>query len=258
MIDPVALTIGPLEIRWYGILFAGGIAVTWLLMRILAKSGRTSIGADHVDGVMFWITLAVICGGRAGDLLLYRPNDFFANPMGVLDIDQGGMSFFGGLIAVVIVVVLYARAQKLPLLGLADVTAASTPIGLGMGRVGNFMNGELFGPRTSLPWGIAVDPGAAASHPTQLYEAVLEGLVLLGMLYPAALWGRRLAFPGRTTGLFMSGYGFLRFFVEILRTDDDPLRSGGHLLSLSQWLCLPMFLGGLLLILRSSKGQKHS
>ncbi|TPK87360.1 prolipoprotein diacylglyceryl transferase [Mesorhizobium sp. B2-4-17] len=249
LLDPVAFTIGPLELRWYGILFAGGIAATWLLMRALAQSARTDIDPAHIDAVMFWITLAVVGGGRAGDLFFYRFGEFVSNPWMILNVEHGGMSFFGGLLAVILALVLYTRQSGVSLLRLADITAAATPAGLCLGRIGNFMNGELFGPQTDLPWAIAVTSGVPARHPTQLYEALFEGALLFLLLYPAALWGGNLKFPGRTTGMFLCGYTVLRFLLETLRTDDDPLRSAGHLLSLSQLLCLPFMVLGIALLL---------
>jgi len=217
-------------------------------MRHLARAVRTHIGAAHIDAVMFWITLAVVIGGRAGDLLFYEFPEFVRDPWMALEIDRGGMSFFGGLVAVAAVLAAYARSSDIAFLQLADITAAATPAGLCLGRIGNFLNGELYGPETGLSWGTVLAPGAAPRHPTPLYEALLEGAVLFALLYPVALWGRGLCVPGRITGLFLFGYAILRIPMEQLRLDYDPLRSGGYPVSLAQLLCAAMLVVGLVLL----------
>jgi phosphatidylglycerol:prolipoprotein diacylglycerol transferase len=256
VIDPIAIAFGPFEVRWYGLLYAAGIATTWFFMRHLARVVRADIGVTHVDAVMFWITLAVVGGGRAGDLLFYRFADFIGDPWAILDIDRGGMSFFGGFLAVAVVLAAYSRSSGVPFLPLADVTAAATPAGLCLGRIGNFLNGELYGPTTSLPWGIVFIPGTEPRHPTPLYEAILEGAALFALLYPAALWGQRLRVPGRTTGLFLCGYAFFRVAMEELRLDYDPLRSAGYRISLAQLLCVPMLLGGVAMVASSARRSR--
>ncbi|MER9924456.1 prolipoprotein diacylglyceryl transferase [Mesorhizobium sp. M0048] len=251
IIDPVAFSIGPLAVRWYGLLFAGGIVVTWLLMRALAARKSQTISVGHIDAVMFWITIGVTSGGRVGDLVFYEFDRLAEDPSLVFDFSQGGMAFFGGLLGVAAAIVLYARWQGLPPLQLADIAAAATPAGLGLGRIGNFLNGELFGPETVLPWGLALTPFGHPRHPTQLYEAGLEGVLLFALVYPAAFWGKALTFPGRTAGLFMSLYALFRIGAEFLRSEPDPFRSAGYAFSMSQLLCIPMLLLGISLWRRS-------
>ncbi|TIM05507.1 prolipoprotein diacylglyceryl transferase [Mesorhizobium sp.] len=251
LIDPVAFNIGPLAVRWYGLLFASGIALAWLLMRVLARSTYSAISARHIDAVMFWITIGVTAGGRAGNLVFYEFGKLKADPGSLFDFRQGGMAFFGGLIGVAVALILYTRWHRLPLLQLADITAAAAPAGLCLGRIGNFLNGELYGPETGLPWGLAFTHDGYSRHPTQLYEAGLEGVVLFVLLYPAACWGHTLAYPGRTVGLFMSLYALFRVAVEVLRVEYDPLRSAGYPLSISQLLCIPMLMIGIALIWQS-------
>lgn len=222
-------------------------------MRKLARRVSRNIGSEHIDTVMFWITLAVVGGGRAGDLLLYRISDFARDPSMAFNINQGGMSFFGGFVAVAVVLVIYSRSSGVPLLGLTDITAAATPAGLFLGRLGNVVNRELYGPETSLPWGVTIVSGSAPRHPTALYEALLEGLVLFTLLYPAALWGRGLCVAGRTTGLFLCGYALFRIPIEALRTDYDPFRLIGLPVSLAQLLCIPMCVLGCALLLRVAR-----
>jgi phosphatidylglycerol:prolipoprotein diacylglycerol transferase len=245
-IDPVAFGIGPLQVRWYGLMYLGGFALGWLGIRSRARRDDSPLPPARVDDLIFYVALGVILGGRIGYMLFYNTGELLSHPLSLFAVWQGGMSFHGGLIGVLIALALFARRQGQPFFALTDFAAPWVPPGLGLGRVGNFINGELWGRPTSpdAPWAVVVD--GVPRHPSQLYEALLEGLVLFLLLWGFSLKPRpRMA----VSGAFLIGYGSFRSLVELVRLPDahiDYLAFGwltmGHVLS------APMIVAGVVLL----------
>ena len=248
-IDPVLITIGPFAIRWYALAYIGGLLIAWRYCRWLAVRPPQSVSADAFDDFLLWATLGILLGGRLGYVLFYKPGFYLANPQEILFIWRGGMSFHGGLLGMIAAEVMFARRRGLPVLALADIVAAAAPIGLFLGRIANFINGELFGRATDVPWAMVFPRGGPAPrHPSQLYEAALEGLVLfLILLAVDRLTGAR-ARHGFLIGVFLTGYGAFRSFVEFFREPDAHL---GFLVAgatMGQILSLPLLALGLYFI----------
>jgi len=247
-IDPVAFTIGPVQVHWYGLMYLFAFAAAWLLARRRAAQPGSGWSAAEVDDFLTWGMLGVIIGGRVGYALFYDFAAFRANPLELLKLWHGGMSFHGGLVGVVFVVWLWGWRHSRSILQVLDFCAPLVPPGLFFGRVGNFINGELWGAATSLPWGIAPGPGASPRHPSQLYEAGLEGLLLFILLWRYSSKRRP---PGRVAGMFATLYAVFRFAVEFVRLPDAHI---GYLawgwLTMGQVLCLPLLAAGLWLLFR--------
>ena len=247
-IDPVAIQFGPVAVHWYGIMYALGFgAAAWWLHR---QRHRVGLHADAVGDLLFACILGVIVGGRLGYVLFYQPGAFLSEPLSVLAVWQGGMSFHGGLLGVLVAVAWFAHRQRLPMLTVGDYLAPVAPIGLGLGRLGNFINGELWGRVASpdLPWAMVfphVD--AQPRHPSQLYELLLEGVVLFVLV---AGYHRTGPARGRVAGMFLTGYGGARFAVEYFRAPDPFLGELAVGWTMGQWLSLPMLLVGVWLLLR--------
>ena len=248
-LDPVALQIGPLALRWYSLAYIVGIvAGWWLLLRMVRRPG-SPMTAKHVDDLVTWCTLGVILGGRLAYVIFYNPSQYLQNPMDVFKLWEGGMSFHGGLAGVILAIFLYARSQGLSALRILDYVAVVTPIGLLLGRFANFVNGELWGRPTDGTWGIIFpDAGPDPRHPSQLYEAALEGALLLIVL-TFLFWGTRARLkPGLLGGVFILGYGLSRFAIEFFREPDAQLGVLSFGLTMGQVLTLPMILAGLWLL----------
>jgi phosphatidylglycerol:prolipoprotein diacylglycerol transferase len=248
--DPVLISIGPLAIRWYALAYIVGILLGWLYARILIRNealwgGRAPLTVGNFDDFIVWITLGIILGGRLGYVLFYNPAYFAANPLEIVQVWGGGMSFHGGFAGCVIAVLLFARSAKVPVLSLGDLTCAVAPIGLFLGRIANFINGELWGRTTDVAWAF-VFPGAGPlpRHPSQLYEAALEGLVLFVVLAVAVRMGS-LKRPGLTIGLFAIVYALGRSFCEFFREPDPQLGFLWGGLTMGMLLSIPLFLAGL-------------
>lgn len=253
-IDPIALQLGPIAIHWYGLMYLLGFAAVWLLGRHRIVQGRTDFTLRELEDIIFYSIVGVIAGGRLGYALIYKPAYYLSHPLEVLYIWEGGMSFHGGLIGVLLVWVWYARSRQRRFLEVGDFIAPMIPLGLAAGRWGNFVNGELWGRPTDLPWGMVfpwVD--RVARHPSQLYQMALEGLLLFAFLWWYSSKPRR---RGQVSAMFLIGYGAARFLVEFTREPDDflGLLAGG--LSMGQLLSLPMILAGALILWRS--GGKSS
>jgi len=256
MIDPVLVEIGPLAIRWYALAYMAGILLGWrYVLRLAAEQPGGADGAA-IDDLVAWMVLGVILGGRLGYVLFYKPSFYLADPLEVLFVWHGGMSFHGGLAGVVITLVLFARRRGLALFALADVIACAAPIGLFFGRIANFINGELWGRVTDVPWAVVfLHGGPDPRHPSQIYEALLEGAALFLVLF--TLWrltGLRRR-HGVLAGVFFCGYGVARITVEFFREPDAFL---GFLLggaTMGQLLSLPVIAFGLWLMLRRAPGS---
>jgi phosphatidylglycerol:prolipoprotein diacylglycerol transferase len=260
-IDPVAFELGPLKVHWYGLMYLIGFAAAWLLGRWRASRPGSGWTREMVDDVVFYCVVGVIAGGRLGYMFFYGYDQILANPLNVLKVWEGGMSFHGGLIGVLIAIWLFGRKHKLGFFQVGDFVAPLVPLGLFAGRIGNFINGELWGHPTWVPWGMQLPcarfpdycaglPAATESspplHPSQLYEAGLEGLVLFVVLW----WFSSRSRPTMAvSGMFLLLYGLFRFAVEFVRQPDAHI---GYLafdwLTMGQVLTLPMLLGGAVLL----------
>jgi len=251
-IDPVLISIGPLAIRWYSLAYIAGILLGWrYILGLAAMRKQKGIDAAAIDDLIVWLVLGVILGGRLGYVLFYKAGYYLANPLEALYVWQGGMSFHGGALGVILAMALFSRKRDIAFLPLADMVVCAVPIGLFFGRIANFINGELFGRPTDVPWAVVFPRGGPEPrHPSQLYESFLEGLVLFLIL--TALWRytRLYERPGAMGGVFLMGYGAFRFFVEFFREPDAHL---GYLVSgatMGQFLSLPMIVFGLWLVAR--------
>jgi len=241
-IDPVFLRIGPLQFRWYGLMYVLAFVATYLILRSETRRKQLPLTVDDVADLVFYGAMGVVLGGRLGYILFYKLSFYLAHPLQIFAVWEGGMSFHGGFLGVIIAFVVYARRKQIPFFTLIDMAALCAPVGLGLGRIGNFINGELYGRQTDAPWGM-VFPGGGnlPRHPSQLYEAFLEGLVLFLIVRAVS---RRSPVTGVAGWTFVAGYGLFRFIVEFFRQPDDHLGFLVAFFSMGQLLSLPMFLLG--------------
>jgi len=252
--DPVLVQIGPFGIRWYALAYIAGIVLGWRLLRHLVAQAPAVTTAVQADDFVTWATLGIVLGGRLGYVLFYQPGVYLAHPAMIFAVWEGGMSFHGGALGVTVAILWFCRRNAIPLLGFADRVAVCVPIGLGLGRIANFVNGELWGREAPdwLPWAmIFPNGGPVPRHPSQLYEALLEGLVLFLVMFVLSRQERLRARFGWLTGAFLVGYGIARTTGEFFREPDLFL---GYLIggvTMGQLLCIPMLLAGFWLILRS-------
>jgi len=251
-INPVALQLGPLAIHWYGLTYlaAFGLFVVLGRLRLHHPPFASLVGAQawrkqDVEDILFLGVMGVVLGGRLGYCLFYKPLYYAAHPLEVFAVWQGGMSFHGGMLGVIVAMIWFARSRGRPLLQVADFVAPCVPTGLAAGRLGNFINGELWGRVASpdLPWGMVFrGAGDLPRHPSQIYQFLLEGLLLFVLLW---WYARKARAQGRVAAMFLLGYGVFRFVVEFFREPDAHLGLLSLGMSMGQWLCLPMILGGL-------------
>lgn len=261
-LSPIALDLGWFQLRWYSLAYLVGIVLGWwYLLRLIAQPGAP-MARRHADDLVFYATLGVIAGGRLGYVLFYKPAYYLQNPLEILQLWDGGMSFHGGVIGVSLGIFWMARRHGLDWLRIHDYVACCIPFGLFLGRLANFVNAELWGGVTNVPWAVrfpeVVDGMLILGpprHPSQLYEAALEGIVLFLVLW-VMFWKTRARYrPGRLVGAFLLVYGLSRFTVEFIRQPDAHLiefAQATHL-QMGQWLSLPMILGGLYLVLTASR-----
>jgi phosphatidylglycerol---prolipoprotein diacylglyceryl transferase len=250
-IDPIAFSIGPLAVRWYGLMYLAGFAIGWWLATRRIAKGEAPITRAQLDDLLFLIVLGVILGGRLGYVLFYKPAYYAAHPLEILAIWQGGMSFHGGLLGVMAAMLIAARRHKVDWLRLMDFLAPLVPPGIAAGRLGNFINAELPGRVTDVPWGM-VFPGAgdAPRHPSQLYQFALEGLTLFVLLW----WFSSKPRPrGQVSAMFLLGYGGLRFVAEFAREPDAFIGYLALGLTMGQWLSLGMMAAGAALFIWSRR-----
>ena len=231
-IDPVAIAVGPVHIRWYGLAYLTGLVLGWLYMRRLLHSpdlwrGAPPMKPEQVDDFLLWATLGTVIGGRLGFILLYEPGLFLRDPARIFAVWEGGMAFHGGVLGVTLAIALFARLNKIPILSLGDLTTAAVPFGLFFGRLANFINGEVYGRLTDVPWAVefpaaVLDAGHVFGprHPTQLYEAFLEGIVLFLIIRYFTHSRHSLREPGFTAGLFLFAYAIARTGVEFFKQWD--------------------------------------
>lgn len=254
-INPVALQLGPLAIHWYGLTYLAAFALFMFLgLRRLkhepfaSMTGTSAWTRRDVEDILFLGVMGVVIGGRLGYCLFYKPGYYLSHPFEIFAVWQGGMSFHGGMLGVIASMLWFAHSRHKPWLQVADFVAPCVPTGLAAGRVGNFINGELWGRLSdpALPWGM-VFPGSGTNlprHPSQIYQFLLEGLLLFVLLW---LYARRPRKQGQVAAAFLVGYGVLRFVAEFFREPDDFLELLALGLSMGQWLCLPMMAGGIAL-----------
>lgn len=246
-IDPVIVRIGPLALRWYGLMYLLGFAGSFLLVRFRLNKERKVLPDEQVEDVYFYLILGLIVGARVGYMFFYNLPETIYDPISILYVWQGGMSFHGGLIGTVLAGIIYCRSRGISAMALGDILVITAPIGLGFGRLGNFINGELWGRVTDLPWGM-VFPGAGPEprHPSQLYELALEGFLLFAVLWFAR---KRLTKPGQMTALFLILYGILRSSVEFFRQPDPQLGYIFGFITMGQILSCLMILTGLYILI---------
>ncbi len=257
-IDPVAFSLGPLKVRWYGICYIVGILAAWWLMSMRVRQPHYDWSRDQVADLVFYATIGIIVGGRLGSVFFYNFPYYLDNPFAIFKIWQGGMAFHGGLLGVLVAVWLYCRSINKTFFSATDLIAPVVPIGLGAGRIGNFINGELWGRTTEVPWGVVfprAEPLGVGRHPTQLYEACLEGLVLFLILW---IYSSRPRPRMSVSGLFLLGYGSFRFGVEFLREPDSHIGFVAlDWLTMGQLLSVPMILFGLFLLIHAQQRNKN-
>lgn len=253
-IDPIIFQVGPLAVRWYGMMYLVGFVGGYFMMRHIAKLRNLPLDKEAISDLLFYAVLGVVLGGRIGYTLFYNPVFYLSHPLEIFAVWEGGMSFHGGLLGVLTVFVLFCMRHHYPFLMVSDLAVAAVPIGLGFGRIGNFINGELWGRTTDLPWGM-VFPGAGPlpRHPSQLYEAFLEGLVLLAIIYLLHRFQTRRGVP---TFSFLLGYGCFRFLVEFVRQPDAQLGFLWGGATMGQLLSLPMVLAGLIGLFLVLRGRE--
>jgi phosphatidylglycerol:prolipoprotein diacylglycerol transferase len=242
--DPIMISIGPLDLRWYGMMYVFGILSGWLLGRYRATKPWNKMTPKLMDDFITWAILGVVLGGRLGYVLFYNPSFYLANPLQIFAVWEGGMSFHGGCLGVLVVCWLFGRANGMTFPEVGDFISPLVPPGLFFGRIGNFINGELWGRYTDLPWAMPF-PGAGGlpRHPSQLYEAALEGLALFIIVWVYSAKPRP---KGCVGALFLLGYGVFRFLVEFAREPDRQLGFVAlNWMSMGQVLCLPMILFGI-------------
>ncbi|HEY8351558.1 MAG TPA: prolipoprotein diacylglyceryl transferase [Sphingomonadales bacterium] len=251
-IDPVLVEIGPLAIRWYSLAYIGGLILGWAYMARLIREPNPPCRREDLDDFVLWAMLGVVGGGRLGYVLFYNLDFYIANPAAALRLWDGGMSFHGGLLGMILVMLWFCRRRGISFLRFTDRIACVAPIGLFLGRIANFINGELYGRPTDAPWGIVFPGGGPLPrHPSQLYEAAMEGLLLfvvLNLLFHFTNARRR---PGLLGGLFLLGYGLSRILVETLREPDAHIGFIYGSLTMGQILSLPAFLAGGFLVWRA-------
>lgn len=258
-IDPVMLQLGPFAVHWYGVAYVVGILFGWWYSRRLVANRRLWAGEPpmeprDIDDFLMWAVIGIIIGGRLGYVLFYELAVFLENPLRIAMLWTGGMSFHGGLLGTIIAMILFARSRGFSALSLFDVIAASVPPGIFLGRIANFINQELWGKPTDLPWGIVFPAaGAEPRHPSQLYEALLEGLLMFFFLRLLTHRFGKLATPGFVAGAFIAVYGIARIFVEFFRLPDPQIGYlAGGWLTMGMLLSLPMIAVGIWLIVRAS------
>jgi phosphatidylglycerol:prolipoprotein diacylglycerol transferase len=255
--DPIALQLGPVAIRWYGLMYLIAFALVIVLGRLRIRNQPwLSISSSDLDDMLFYGVLGVVLGGRLGYILFYKPLEYLHDPIRIFFVWEGGMSFHGGFLGVLLAMLWFARTHNKKWLQVTDFIAPLCPLGLGAGRVGNFINGELWGRPSDVPWAMVFPQvDGLARHPSQLYEFLLEGLLLFVLVW---FYSRRWRPLGAVSGLFLIGYGTLRFLVEFTREPDSFLGLLTLELSMGQWLSVPMIVAGVVMMIWANKHARRS
>lgn len=253
-IDPIALSLGPLQIHWYGIMYLIGFASAWFLAKKRAAIKKSNWNNDHVGDLIFYGAMGVVIGGRVGYMLFYNFSSLIENPLSLFMVWQGGMSFHGGFLGVVVAVYLFSRNTQKSVFKVLDFVAPLVPIGLAAGRLGNFIGAELYGRVTGAPWGMVfpTDPDGLVRHPSQLYQAGLEGLTLFFIIW---IYSSRPRPTFAVSGMFCLGYGLFRTFVEFFRQPDNGMFVAFDWLTRGQLLSLPMIIVGALVVVLAHRNN---
>ncbi|HYL48127.1 MAG TPA: prolipoprotein diacylglyceryl transferase [Stellaceae bacterium] len=260
VINPVALSLGPFVVRWYALAYIAGLVIGWRYCLWIASQPPRVARREDIDDFLMWATLGVILGGRTGYVLFYRPEFYFANPSEILKLWHGGMSFHGGALGVLVAIWLFTRQRKMNYLAFADIIAPAVPIGLFFGRIANFINDELWGRVTDVPWAMVFpsDPAHLPRHPSQLYEATLEGLVLFAILFFVMRKTDARQRPGTLSGTFLIGYGVARIIGECFRQPDANLGFIFWGVTMGQILSVPVLLFGISLLWWARRQPKQA
>lgn len=259
-ISPTIVKLGPIQIRWYGFMYVLGFVIAYFIIKSEVARKKMNLTIDDISDFIFYLVIGVLFGGRLGYVLFYNFAYYFSHPIEIIMINKGGMSFHGGLIGTVLAAIIFSKRRKIPFLQLADIGVLAGSIGLGFGRIGNFINGELYGRVTSPDFPLAmVFPagGPEPRHPSQLYESLFEGFIMFAILY---FISRKNVKDGTLLGVFVMLYGLFRFFIEYTRQPDAQLNFVFMNFSMGQVLCFPMILIGLFIILfvYNKKGNKKT
>ncbi len=253
-IDPNLLEIGPFAIRWYALAYIAGLLLGWRYMLRLNSSRAHLTTSEVIDELLVWAMVGVVLGGRLGYVVFYNLSFYMENPSQIFAVWMGGMSFHGGLLGVTLTIIWFAKRRHLELLRLSDLVSCAVPLGLFFGRIANFINGELFGRVTDVPWAMTFPRGGPLPrHPSQLYEAALEGIVLFALLAWLAWHKGALQKPGMLTGVYLLGYALARALIELVRQPDVQIGFLPLGTTIGQWLSVPMLFGGVYLIWRPQK-----
>lgn len=264
-IDPVLLSLGPLQIRWYALAYIAGILLAWHYLKRVARQAqlwphdKSPASEEQIDDFVLWATLGIVIGGRLGYVLFYNLDAYLANPAEIVAIWNGGMSFHGGFAGVMLALIIFANQKKIPLLSGLDLIALGAPFGLFFGRIANFINAELFGRVTDVPWGVIFpNGGPLPRHPSQLYEAALEGFLLFVILRILSHSAGKLHKPGFIAGTFALGYGIFRSFVELFRMPDEQVGFLTAGTTMGMWLSAPMVIAGACLMIHALRSSRQS
>jgi phosphatidylglycerol:prolipoprotein diacylglycerol transferase len=264
-IDPVAFALGPIAVKWYGLAYAAGLILGWIYVRRLVQdsrlwaAGEPPFAVDRADDLVFWIIVAVVVGGRLGQVLLYEPGFYFAHPMEIVKVWNGGMSFHGALIGSAAAILMFARRYGVPARSVMDLCCAAIPFGMVLGRVANFINSEHWGRTTNVAWGMVFpDGGPLPRHPSQLYEAFLEGVVMICIVRLVTHWLLGLKRPGLVSGVWLVWYAIARTICEMFREPESMHALNLGPFTAGQMYSVPMLLLGLYLIATASRAADRS
>ena len=253
-INPVLFSVGPFAIRWYALAYIAGLLIGWRYCLALAKRPPQVARPQDIDDFLVWATLGVVLGGRTGYVLFYNLPYYIDHPLEIFALWHGGMSFHGGTIGVCVAILLFCRQRHIPLMAFADIIVCAVPIGLFFGRIANFINGELWGRVTDVPWAMVFpNAGPLPRHPSQLYEAFLEGIVLFTLLWFLQRFAKARLRPGTLSGTFLIGYGVARIIVEFFRQPDAQLGFLFFGVTMGQLLSVPLIIIGVWLVLRAKR-----
>ncbi|HXP31177.1 MAG TPA: prolipoprotein diacylglyceryl transferase [Stellaceae bacterium] len=259
VIDPVLVQFGPFAIRWYALAYIAGLVIGWRYCIAIAKRPPKVARPQDIDDFLVWATLGVVLGGRIGYVLFYKPGYYVENPGEIIALWHGGMSFHGGAAGVFVALVLFCRQRGIPLLGLSDIIACAVPVGLFFGRIANFINGELWGRVSDAPWAMVFpNGGPLPRHPSQLYEALLEGLVLFCLLFALQRFTGLRNREGAITGVFLVGYAVARIIGEMFRQPDAQLGFLFLGVTMGQLLSVPLLCAGAWLIWRAHPAAQRA
>ncbi len=250
-IDPIAFSIGPISVHWYGIMYLLAFISGWFLLKILAKKTFSKFSLHEVEDLVSWFVIGVLLGGRLGYILFYDLPNYLNNPIEIFQVWNGGMSFHGGFLGVLLVLFIWSKKHKKKFLDLTDFVAPTVPLGLFFGRIGNFINGELWGSQSNIAWAMFFPTGGnVPRHPSQIYEALTEGILLFIILWILAMKPQK---QGIISGYFCIFYAIFRSFCEIFRVPDIQYGYFFDYLTMGQILSFPMFLLGIYLVIRAKK-----